>query len=119
MAITFRITAFHEETATLAVRYLSPEVPDGIPFSIAVPEQDGFFPSGEDLLALIASHAPLDLFAAAVRGNYPPPGIDMGSPEPPFLFDEGTVFVTPEQQVMFLPRPLVRIRQLPLPIDVL
>lgn len=119
MAITFRITAFHEETATLAVRYISPEVPEGIPFSIAIPEQDGAFPSGDDLLALIASHAPLELFAAASRGEYPPPGIDLGTPEPPHLFDEATVFITPEQRAIFLPRPLVRIRQLPLPIDVL
>ncbi len=118
MAITFRITVFHEETATLAVRYRSPEVAEEIPFSIAIPKVNGAFPSGNDLLELIASHAPHDLFAAINRGDFPPSGIDLGPPAQPLLFGEGVLFVTQEQQAMLLPRPLIRNLQLPLPIDV-
>lgn len=119
MVIDFKVMGFDAAAATLAVRYVTSDIPEGIPLLVRVPRVDGAYPEGEELLVLIAIHAPLALLIAAERGEQLPSGLENSVQEPHALFADGVVLVTPEQRTILSPRTLVDASELPLPVEVL
>lgn len=123
MQIHYKAIAFHPDTGNLQVLYYNEDLPDGIQFSIEIPKANGRYPSGDALDALIGKHIPFDMFEAARQPGGGPDAFSVPSQTrrqtKPQLFDIGTAFVTEEQEVLFIRRPLLRINGLTIPVDII
>ncbi|MEY2840164.1 MAG: hypothetical protein RJB60_2463 [Pseudomonadota bacterium] len=126
--IEFKLVDFHERTGSLQVVYHNEDLPEGVAFSINIPIVNGGFLQGDELVALINSYAPKDVFerAAAIRQGgiqSPVPGLPSTSSaqvatSTPQIFADRQLFVVEDHQRVLLVRPLVQARAFPIPVEV-
>lgn len=120
MTIHYFPVAFHPDTSSLQVRYFTDSCPEGIQYSLPIPQEQGRYPAGEQLDALIRSHmSPEQLETLVAAQNSLPVDTFVAPSEQAVLFGAGTVFIAPEQEAIFIRRPLLRVNGLPLPIEML
>lgn len=125
--IEFKLVDFHDRTGSLQVLYYNQDIPEGITFSINVPIVDGSYLKGDDLVNLIQSYAPRDMFerAAAIRTSgleSPVPGLASSSPapeQPATIHPDRQLFVMEGTQRVLMVRPLVQVRAFGIPVEVI
>ena len=125
--IEFKLVDFHDRTGSLQVLYYNQDIPEGVTFSINIPIVDGAYLKGDELVNLINSFAPKDMFerAAAIRTSglqSPVPGLEASAPpaaSEPMLHPDRQLFVMEGTQRVLMVRPLVQVRSFGIPVEVI
>lgn len=123
MDVQFKILSFHRQSGSIQVKYFNDLLPDGIMYALTLPLVEGKPPQGEALEQFILSFVPHDTFKRAAELKHAAADDSLAALPEPVVQDPMDWMTMPNMvregnERIFLVKPLLQIKSLDLPVDV-